>query len=344
MQSLPAIRNRKPSEDGFMLLAAMFMLALLLLSLSIAVPEITKEIQRDREVETMHRGMQYRRAIQLYYRKFGNYPPSMDALVKSNNIKFLRKKYTDPMTGKDDWKVVGFGQNKAPLAMGFFGEALTGAAGGGAPMGGMGGMGGMAGGNAGNNGLNGFGQTATGGSNSGSSLFSGSNGTNGSGGTNSTSGTSNLGGTTDPTGGTTATTGATSGTGTGTSGSTGTGTGSGSGFMSGQTGGQSFGGVGMVGVSPGVSRQSILLYKKKDHYNEWEFTYSPLSEIKAISGGNAGGNGLPGSGNNTNGNTGLGGTSFGGSNNGSNSGGSNSNGSFFGGSNGGSGVGSTGTR
>ena len=60
----------------------------------------------------MHRGKQYRRAIQLYYRKFHAYPPNVDALVKTNEIRFLRKKYIDPMTGKDDWKPILYGQNK----------------------------------------------------------------------------------------------------------------------------------------------------------------------------------------------------------------------------------------
>ena len=50
MQNRRTIRDRKPSEDGFMLLVAIFFLALLVLSLSIAVPEITKQIRRDREV------------------------------------------------------------------------------------------------------------------------------------------------------------------------------------------------------------------------------------------------------------------------------------------------------
>ena len=321
-----------------MLLAAMFMLALLVLSLSIAIPEITKEIQRDREVETMHRGMQYRRAIQLYYRKFTAYPPSMDALVKSNNIKFLRKKYTDPMTGKDDWKVIGFGQNKAPLAMGFFGEALTGAAGGGGPMAGVGGMTGT-----GTGGIPGIGSTAAGSTTFGPAAPGASSGTNGALGTQGTGGAPGTTGGTDPNSGAPGSTTGTNG-GTGTSGGIGTGAGSGSGFMSGQTGGQSFGGVGMVGVEPGDPKESILLYKKKNHYNEWEFTYSPLSEIKALGSGGAGGSGLPGSGSNTNGNTGLGGTSFGGSNSGaSNSGGFNSGGSLFGGSNGSSGSGSSGS-
>ena len=67
---------------------------------------MARSIQRDRDLETFHRGMQYRRAIQLYYRKFHAYPPNVDALVNTNDIRFLRKKYIDPMTGKDDWKPI----------------------------------------------------------------------------------------------------------------------------------------------------------------------------------------------------------------------------------------------
>ena len=122
---LPTRRRAKPSEDGYMLLAVVFLLTLLTLALSIAVPRMSKAIQRDREVETMHRGKQYIRGIQLYYRKFHAYPPSVDALVKTNEIRFLRKRYIDPMTGKDDWKPILFGQNKAPTAMGFFGQPLS---------------------------------------------------------------------------------------------------------------------------------------------------------------------------------------------------------------------------
>ena len=43
---------------------------LLVLSLAVAAPQVAKSIQRDRDLETFHRGMQYRRAIELYYRKF----------------------------------------------------------------------------------------------------------------------------------------------------------------------------------------------------------------------------------------------------------------------------------
>ena len=110
-----------------MLVAVIFLAVLLTLSLSVALPKISKEIQRDREMETMQRGKQYIRGIRMYYKKFHAYPPNVDALVKpTNNIRFLRKKYADPTTGKEDWKPVRLGQNKAPTAMGFFGQPLAG--------------------------------------------------------------------------------------------------------------------------------------------------------------------------------------------------------------------------
>jgi type II secretory pathway pseudopilin PulG len=126
MMSAAPSRRVKPSEEGYILVAVMIMVALLIISMAVAVPKVASDIQRDRELETYHRGMQYRRAIQLYFRKFQRYPPNVDALVKTNEIRFLRKKYIDPTTGKDDWKPVLFGQNKTPMAMGLFGQPLGG--------------------------------------------------------------------------------------------------------------------------------------------------------------------------------------------------------------------------
>jgi type II secretory pathway pseudopilin PulG len=126
MNRIPIRRQPKPSEEGYILVAVIFMLALLMIAMAVAAPVIKKEIQRDRDLETMERGKQYARAIKLYYKKFNAYPPNVDALVKTNEIRFLRKRYTDPITGKDDWKPIRFGQNKVPTAMGFFGQPLGG--------------------------------------------------------------------------------------------------------------------------------------------------------------------------------------------------------------------------
>ncbi|HEY1984347.1 MAG TPA: hypothetical protein VGG85_03005 [Terracidiphilus sp.] len=243
----------KPSEEGFILVSVMFILALLIIAMAVALPKISADIQRDREIETMHRGKQYRRAIQLYYRKFNRYPPNMEMLVKTNDIRFLRKKYIDPTTRKEEWKPILFGQNKTPLAMGFFGQPL-----GGGNFGGMMAGAGMAGTNGGMGAGNVFGSSTNSpfGSNSNNSTFGSNTSSFGS------NPTSTAASGTDPNAGIS---GATNADGTPVDPST-------------QPSGPSFGGAGIIGVSPTSPKQSILVYKKKNHYNEWEFTYSPLSE------------------------------------------------------------------
>lgn len=269
----PAITRRiqKPSEEGYMLLAVMFLLFLLMMTLAVAAPRIARSIQRDHDEETKERGKQYIRAVQLYYRKFHAYPPTADALVKTNEIRFLRKKYTDPITGKDDWKPIMFGQNKVPVAMGFFGQPLAA----GSSLAGIGPSGGNGLGGSPNSG---FGGGVNGGLNGSPSnaLF---NPSSGSGSDSSASPTG--------TNGQTGTTGSSTTTATGAGGTDSNGTGS--------TSGQTFGGAGIIGFEPGASKQSILIWKKKDHYNEWEFTYDPTMDMRTVSGGNTGMIGQPAS-------------------------------------------------
>jgi len=232
---------RRASEQGYVMLIAIFFMALLVISLAVAAPKIAKSIQRDREVETFHRGMQYRRGIQLYYRKFHAYPPNIDALVNTNNIRFIRKRYKDPLTGQDDWKPVLFGQNKAPTAMGFFGQPLSGGA---STIAGTGPGGGM--------GIPGITSTGSPSGGFGSSDTSSDQSSN--------NGSSASAGSTDN---------------------------SGNGSSSGPSG-PTFGGAGIIGFEPGVDKASILIYKKKQRYNQWEFTYDPISDMQTIGGGNAG--------------------------------------------------------
>jgi type II secretory pathway pseudopilin PulG len=270
MMSTTPSRRVKPSEEGYILVAVMFMIALLIISMAVALPKVAADIQRDRELETYHRGMQYRRAIQLYFKKFQRYPPNMEALIKTNEIRFLRKKYIDPTTGKDDWKPILFGQNKTPMAMGFFGQPLGGIGFGGAGLAGTGPAGGngiggastIGGGSFGSNGGS-LGSTS-GGSFGSNTMGGGSFGSNTMGGSTNTIGGST---TSNPTGGTDA---------------NGNPTDPNSGSIAGANpvGGQVFGGgAGIIGVSPASDKQSIFVYKKKNHYNEWEFLYSPQSDM-----------------------------------------------------------------
>ncbi len=267
------------SEEGYVLLFAIFLIALLTIALAVAAPKMARSIQRDRDLETFERGMQYRRAIQLYYRKFHAYPPNVEALVNTNDIRFLRKKYKDPMTGQEDWKPIAFGQNKTPTAMGFFGQPLAGNASTLAGIG-PGGAGGL------QAGAGGTGGTSTGGFSTGG--FSGDSTGSGSDQNSTTSGS----GQNDTSGGDTSGVAGSAGAGASAGGSTSSST-SGS-------GGPTFGGAGIIGFEPASPKQSILVYKKKNHYNEWEFTYDPLSDMKTVGGGNTGLGGQPAGSNNTN--------------------------------------------
>jgi type II secretory pathway pseudopilin PulG len=99
-------RQRRAKQRGYMLITMMLALALMTLALLASLPQVGQQIQRDREEELRHRGTAYMRAIRLYYRRFGRYPSRVDELENTDNIRFLRKRYRDPMsrdpaTGKE---------------------------------------------------------------------------------------------------------------------------------------------------------------------------------------------------------------------------------------------------
>src|SRR5438309_3471701 len=66
-----------------------------------AVRKIEFQVKRDREEELIHRGVQYSRAVRRYFKKFRRYPNRIEELESTNNIRFLRQRYKDPITGKD---------------------------------------------------------------------------------------------------------------------------------------------------------------------------------------------------------------------------------------------------
>jgi type II secretory pathway pseudopilin PulG len=86
-----------PQQRGYMLITLMLGVALVTIGLLVVLPQITRQIQRDREEELAHRGTAYMRAIQRYYRRLGRYPSSIDDLENTNNVRYLRKRYKDPM-------------------------------------------------------------------------------------------------------------------------------------------------------------------------------------------------------------------------------------------------------
>lgn len=252
--------EERAGEQGFLLLGLIVAIFLMLLALSVAAPKVARELRREREVETVRRGNQYVRAIQLYYRKFGHYPGSMDQLEKTNNIRFLRQDYVDPMTGKVDWRVIKVGENKTTVK-GFFGKPLAGLTGGGLGSGGspIGATGSGAMGSA-------FGNSGTSGSSMGGSSFG------------STSGGFSLGGSSS-------------------TGTVGSGNASAPGGSSGMSSSNFAGNQGPVmGVGLAKEGDSIITLNEQTTYNTWEFIYDPRIEQLKAKGALMGGSGLGSSG------------------------------------------------
>jgi len=72
-------------------------------------PAFIQQAKRDREEEMIHRGTEYARAIKKYYKKFGRYPANLEQLDNTNQIRFLRQRYKDPLTKNGKWKLLNYG-------------------------------------------------------------------------------------------------------------------------------------------------------------------------------------------------------------------------------------------
>jgi type II secretory pathway pseudopilin PulG len=246
----------REGEQGFLLLGMIVVIFLILLVLAVAAPRAAHELRREREVEAVHRGNAYVRAIEVYYLKMGHYPTSIEQLEKTNNVRFLRKRYVDPMTGKDDWRVIHLGEAKTTVK-GFFGK----------PLGGIESTS-LGGSSAGSGSMtSSFGSSGSSGSSGSTSAFgsSGSSSSSGSGGLTSSFGAGSS--ATGSTGLSSSTSGTSSGS---------NGIGSDSGIGSAATAGP------IVGVGLVKSGNSIMTLNEQTTYDTWEFLYDPrIEQLKA---------------------------------------------------------------
>jgi type II secretory pathway pseudopilin PulG len=97
----PQIMKTHRCDAGFSLAALIVFATIASIFIAAAVPVYQMQAKRDREEELIFRGGEYTRAIQKYRKKFGAYPTSIDQLHLTNGLRFLRRAYKDPITGKD---------------------------------------------------------------------------------------------------------------------------------------------------------------------------------------------------------------------------------------------------
>jgi type II secretory pathway pseudopilin PulG len=102
------------AQQGFTYLTALFILAILLGGLALVGEVWETSAKREREVELLFVGHQYRRAIGLYYESTKGtpkrFPPTLEDLLKDSRDvttqRYLRRLYPDPMTGKAEWGLI----------------------------------------------------------------------------------------------------------------------------------------------------------------------------------------------------------------------------------------------
>jgi len=202
------------------------------------------------------------RAIQHFYKKFGRYPSRIEELENTNNIRFIRKRYTDPInrdreTGKEkDFKFLH--QADISLYSGSLLGQIPGQSGlpGQSRFPGQGGLGGAQGALGALQGaLGGMGTQITGIQQTGGlqTSLNGDSGNPSSGNPSDTEGNSNSPGSPSSNSNPTSN--------------------SGSGFN-----GPTFGGGPILGVASTSKAKSIRVFYDKNHYNDWLFIYVPQAD------------------------------------------------------------------
>jgi type II secretory pathway pseudopilin PulG len=264
------IPNPRPRPDrGYILITLILFVALIAIAAVIMAPVIAFQVKRDREEELIHRGVQYSRAMKHFIKKFGRYPTRIEELENTNQVRFLRRRYKDPITGKD-FKILHMGDVQMALGAGIAGAVPAGGLNPGAPPGTPGAPGGLGGPNGAMNTVAmAGGLAAAAGMNAGNPAQGPGMGAPGA----ATVATQNAGQDADENSDEDATPstpkpGASPAPGSpGGLGAAGTGSGA-----------QTFGGGPMVGVVSTSKEKSIRVFNKKDHYNQWQFIYDPSSD------------------------------------------------------------------
>ena len=95
-------------QSGYLLLAVLLLMALMIIAATIEAPVLVQQLKRDREEEMIHRGTEYARAVRKFYKKFGRYPATLEQLENTNQMRFLRKRYNDPLTKDGKWKLLTY--------------------------------------------------------------------------------------------------------------------------------------------------------------------------------------------------------------------------------------------
>lgn len=110
MKNMPErLVSRRHQERGSALLLVLVFAAVIAIMLYRELPIAAFEAQRQKEELLVARGNEYKRGVKLFVRKVGRFPSSINELENTNRMRFLRHRFVDPLTGKDDWRLIHAG-------------------------------------------------------------------------------------------------------------------------------------------------------------------------------------------------------------------------------------------
>jgi type II secretory pathway pseudopilin PulG len=97
-------------QGGFSYIGLLFAIAVLGITLATVGVVWSTQVRRDKEVQLLWVGDQYRAAIARYRASGGQYPLALADLLEDNRFpvpkRYLRQLYPDPMTGAADWQLI----------------------------------------------------------------------------------------------------------------------------------------------------------------------------------------------------------------------------------------------
>jgi hypothetical protein len=99
-------RPRRQREGGFALLLVFVFAAAVAFAIYQELPRAAFESARDKEQLLIDRGKQYERAIEVYYAVNKRFPAELKDLEDTNQKRYLRRRYKDPLTGQDEWRLI----------------------------------------------------------------------------------------------------------------------------------------------------------------------------------------------------------------------------------------------
>lgn len=93
------------ASRGFIMVMLLAFIAAMGIFLTVAMPNVATEVQRDQEAELIFRGEAIASAIKQYKAKTGGYPLNLEDLTKVRP-RIVRKLYLDPMTHDGEWDLI----------------------------------------------------------------------------------------------------------------------------------------------------------------------------------------------------------------------------------------------